>query len=110
MWCRWVSLGRFFLRLVVRFDPFGVKHAWSIYPLVSMRAEEIALGLEQIGRQTRGTVTVEVSERCRKCRDGDAILDCRRHCDAPIVLRVLDDVGKIGIEQEIVQRVVASVS
>ena len=45
--------------------PVGVEELASglVYALVSVRAKEIALGLEQILRQTLGAVAVEERER-----------------------------------------------
>ncbi len=51
---------RFFLRLIAGFQPLGVKDARLVDAFVGVRAEKVALGLEQIGRQTRLPVTIEV--------------------------------------------------
>jgi hypothetical protein len=44
-------LGRFLCRLLAGFHPLGVKNAGLVNAFVSMRTEEIALGLKQIRRQ-----------------------------------------------------------
>ena len=41
-------LGRFFGCFLIGLDPFGMKDAGLIDPFVSMRAKEIALGLQEI--------------------------------------------------------------
>src|ERR1700730_5211971 len=84
-----------------------MKYAGLVNPFVSMRAKEIALCLQQIGRQSCGTVTVEVGEGGAESRNGNAMLDGGGNGDAPIILRFCDDVGEIGIEEEVVQRGVA---
>ena len=89
--------------------PLGVKDARFIDALVSMRAEEIALRLQEIRGQPRLAIAVEVGERGAKGGHGDAMLDRGGDGDAPVVLRLLDDVGEIGIEQKIVQRGIALV-
>jgi len=43
--------GRFFGWLLIRFNPLGVKNAGFIYALVSVRAKEVALGLQEIRGQ-----------------------------------------------------------
>src|SRR5438477_12717231 len=57
-------------RLVIGLDPFGVKHTRFVDAFVSVRAEEVALRLEQIRRSPCLAITGEVSERGGKCRDG----------------------------------------
>ena len=54
-------LGWFFGRLIVGLHPFGVENTGLVDPLVSVGAKEIALRLEQIGRQARLTVAVEIT-------------------------------------------------
>ena len=87
-----------------------MENARFVDPFVSVRAEEIALRLQQIRWQTRRAITVEVSERRRKRRDSDAIFDRGGDGDPPVVLRVFDNVSEIGVEQQIVQRGIAFVS
>src|SRR5438034_3729007 len=52
--------GRFFCRLFLRLDPFGVKYARFVDALIGVRAEEIALRLQEIRRQPGGAVTIEI--------------------------------------------------
>src|SRR5439155_13616939 len=59
--------------------------------------------------QTCRAIAIEVSERCRKGRNGNALLDCGGDGDAPVVLCVLDNVSEIGVEQQIMQRGIAFV-
>jgi hypothetical protein len=56
---RFLGFGYFFAG--IRVHPLGVKNAWLVDPLVGVGAEEIALRLEQIGREARLAVTVEVA-------------------------------------------------
>src|ERR1051325_6059713 len=44
-------------------SPSRMKRPRPIHPLIGMRAEHIALGLNQIGRQSLATITVVVGER-----------------------------------------------
>ena len=101
--------GRFFNRLVVGFDPVGMEEAGFVDPLVSVRAEEIALRLQEICWQSRLAITIKVSERRGKRGNGDAMFNRSRDRDAPIALRFLNDPREIAIEQKIVQRGIAMV-
>src|ERR1700682_398653 len=107
---RLFRLGRFLNRVVVGLDPFGMKYPWLVDALVGMRPEKVTLRLQQIGRQARRAITIEVSERCGKRGNGHTKLDRSGNRDAPVVLGLGDDVGEIGIEQEIMQRRIALVS
>jgi len=95
---------------VVRFDPFGVKDTRFVDALVSVCAEEVALRLQQIRRQPRLTITIEVGERRGKCRDRHAVFDGGGNGNAPVVLRFLDDAGEITIEEKIMERGIAFIS
>ena len=101
--------GRFFGGLAFGFNPFCVKDARFIDAFVRVRAEEITLRLQEIRRQSRLTITVEIGQRGGKCRDGHAMFDGRRYRDTPIPLCFPNDLREIAIEQEIVQRRVALV-
>src|SRR6266550_2809842 len=79
--------GRFFNRLLVGFDPVGMEEAGFVDPLVSVRAEEIALRLQEICWQSRLAITIKVSERRGKRGNGDAMFNGSRDRDAPIALR-----------------------
>ena len=54
--------------------PIGVEKlaARFVGALVGVRAEVIALGLQQIGRQARGSVAVQEGNRRRHARHGNA--------------------------------------
>ncbi len=54
--------GQFFRWFLIRLDPFGVENAGLIDALVSVRAEEIALRLQEVCRQPSGTITIEISQ------------------------------------------------
>ena len=60
------------------FQPFGVKHSGLIDPFVSVRAEEIALGLQEIRGQASRAIAVEVSQRRRKRGGSYAVFDTGR--------------------------------
>src|SRR5712691_9147958 len=57
-------LGSLFCRFLIGLHPLGVKNARLVDAFVSVCAEEVALRLQQVRRQTLRTVTVEVSKRC----------------------------------------------
>src|SRR5690242_5484064 len=71
-------LGEFFCWFLIGLDPFGVKDAGLIDPFVGVRAEEIALGLQEICWQMRRAIAIEVSQRCGKCGRSNAMFDCGR--------------------------------
>ena len=54
--------------------PFGVENPRLVHALVCMRAEEIALRLQQIRRQTRRTIAVEIGEGSGERRHGHAVI------------------------------------
>ena len=72
-WRFW--LGWFFGRLLIRVDPLRVKDAWLVDALVGVRTEKVALCLQEIGRKSRLAITIEISERRAKRRNGYAMLD-----------------------------------
>src|SRR5438132_12960133 len=82
----WLRFGGFLSRFLIGLDPFGVKHARFVDTLVSVRAEEIALGLQQVRGQTRRAIAVEVGERRGKRWDRDTIFNGRTNGTAPLVL------------------------
>src|SRR5438105_13156268 len=69
----WFRRGDFLSGLVA--DPIGVENSWFIDALVGMGTEVIALRLQQICRQTRRPIAVEVGDRGAECRRGDAKID-----------------------------------
>jgi len=102
--------GRFFRCFLIRLDPFGVKNAGLIDSFVRVRTEEIALRLQEVRRQPSRPITVEVSERCGKCRNRDAVFNGCCYRNAPIALRLFDGSREITVEQEIMERRVALIS
>ena len=60
-----------------------MKHSLPVETLVRMGPEIIALGLEQIGRETLGAVAVVVSQGGGKGRHRDAEVHCGGHHVAP---------------------------
>src|SRR5207248_8613261 len=56
-------------------DPIGVENSRLVDALIGMRAEEVALRLQQIRRQTRGTIAVEVGQGSAEGRRGHAVIN-----------------------------------
>src|SRR5438046_9903237 len=102
-------LGRFLSWCYLGLGPVGVKYARFIDPLVSMRAKEIALRLQEVCRQTSGAITVEVRQRGRKRRRRYTMFDRCRKDETPFRLRLLDGPREIAVEQKIVQRGIAPI-
>src|SRR5256886_9068959 len=102
--------GRFFRCFLIRLDPFGVKNAGLIDSFVRVRTEEIALRLQEVRRQPSRPITVEVSERCGKCRNRDAVFNGCCYRNAPVALRLFDGSREITIEQKVVERRIALIS
>jgi hypothetical protein len=71
--CGWLGLADFLGRLVAH--PIGVENSGFINTLVGMGAEEIPLRLQQIGRQTCGTIAVEIGQGSAKGWHGHAVID-----------------------------------
>src|SRR5215204_587165 len=84
----------------LRVDEAGVG---AVGALVGVRAEEVALRLRQVERQVLGAVRVEVAERGREGRDGDAGLRGRGDDPTPVGLRTLNVGVELGVEQQIRQ-------
>ena len=86
--------GRFFGWLLLGLKPIGVKDPGLIDALVSVRAKEIALRLQQIRWKTSRTITVEIGQRRAESGNRDAEIDRGRNDDAPFRLRSFDDLVK----------------
>src|SRR5947208_2516973 len=73
--------------------PLGVEELARgfIEPLVGVRAEEVALRLEQIRGKTIRPVAVEVRERGAEGGHSHTLLDCSANGFAPIRLRPYQD-------------------
>lgn len=69
--------------------------------LVGMGAEEIALGLKQVGGKTFAAIAVVIGEARSKGRNSNPVLHGCHHGMTPVGLRLRDDVGEKGIEKEI---------
>ena len=54
--------------------PGAMEVAFRVQPFEAMGAEEIALGLDEIGRSARLAVAIEIGQRRGKCRKGQALL------------------------------------
>ena len=70
--CRF-GLADFLGRLVAH--PIGVENSRFIDALVGVRAEEVALRLQQIRRQTCGTIAIKVGQRSAESRHGHAVVN-----------------------------------
>ena len=86
-----------------------MKNAGSIDPLISMRAEEVALCLKKVCGQTSGAIAIEICERRGKRGDSYAMFDGCRNDDAPAALRLFNGLGEITSKQQIVQGGIAPV-
>src|ERR1035441_3654250 len=84
-------------------SPVGVEKfaARLVRPLVSVRAEVIALCLQQICRQNGAAVLIVKRERGAERRNRNAFLRRRCHNVAPAFLRLLDFAPEIIIQQQV---------
>ena len=71
--------------------------------LVSVCAKIVALSLQQVGRQTFGTIAVVVSQRRTDGRHRNAKLDGGGHHTTPGILCLRDGTLEEGIQQQVVQ-------
>ena len=55
--------------------PIGVENSRLIDAFVGVRAKEVALRLQQIRWQTRGTIAVEIGQGSAKGGHGHAVID-----------------------------------
>src|ERR1035437_6635976 len=83
--------------------PVRVKEfaARLVHALVSVRAEIIALRLEQVCRQNGAAVLVVERESGAEGGNGNAFFRRRRHDVAPAFLRALDFATEIIVEQQV---------
>ena len=86
-------------------EPFRVEEFSGrlIDAFVGMRAEVIALRLEEVGRQPLGAVTVVVAQGGAKGGHGDAVFDGSLDGVTPVRLRFADDFAEVGIENQVLQ-------
>ena len=77
--------------------------AGLINPLVSMRAEVIPLGLQQVRRQTLGAVTVVVCQGRAERRNGNTILHCLLDRPSPAALGLAGCGLEEGRQQQVDQ-------
>lgn len=68
-----------------------------------MRSEEVALGLDQVGRKPLGPEAVIEGESGRKGRHRDTVGDRSRDHASPSLLGTADNLGEMLIEQKICQ-------
>ena len=85
--------------------PVGVEElaAGCVGAFVSMRAEEVALALEEVGRQARGAVAVVVGQGGHEGGGGHAVGGGEGDDFAPLGLALLDLLVEIGVKKEIDQ-------
>src|SRR5947208_118169 len=74
-----------------------------VQALVSVRAEIVALGLEQVGRKTFAAIRVVKGQRGAECRDRNALLCGNGNDIAPRALRAFDLAFEEFIEQQVCQ-------
>jgi len=86
--------------------PVGVEKLAALFidALVGVRAEVVALGLQQVGRQARTAVAVEESECRGEGGHRNSGLDRPRHHGAPGFLVLVDEFFEEVIEQQVGQR------
>ena len=85
--------------------PIGVEElaARLVHALVSVRAEEIALGLQQVGGQAPRAVPVVKRQRRAEGRRGHAVLGGQNHAAAPGCLVVDQRLAEEVIEEQVAQ-------
>jgi hypothetical protein len=95
--------GRLFYETLSRLGPVDVEElaAGLVGALVGVRAEVVALGLEQVGRQAGRAVAVVVGRARAERRRGHAALGGERDDLAPVRLRLLDGLVEVRIEQQV---------
>jgi len=83
--------------------PVGVDEfaSWLVDALVGVCAEVVALGLEQVGGETLGTVAVKEGQGRGECGGGDAECDGVGEGLAPRILIGVDGGGEEAVEEEI---------
>ena len=101
-----------FLNLADDLWPVGVEHLalWFVEALVGVGTEEVALGLQEVGREAGGAVAVVVAEAGAERWDGDAVEG--GECDdfTPVLLGFGQQVLEEGGEHEVAQLGVLAVS
>src|ERR1035437_8425929 len=85
--------------------PVGVKElaARLVHALVGVRAEVIALRLQQVRRQPRAAIAVEERQRRHERRHGDSRLHSLSDHPPPGCLAALDHATEILIQQQVAQ-------
>src|ERR1051326_7787016 len=83
--------------------PVGVEElaAGTVDALVRVRAEVIALGLQQIGRQTLAAVPIVERKRGGEGGNGHAGSHGHAYDTAPRWLAAIDDLMEIGVQQQV---------
>ena len=91
------------LRLLLLLRPLGMERAGLVGPLVGVRAEQVALGLDQVRREPLAAVAVVVGQGGREGRDGDAQPGGLADDPPPAVLALPDGLGEVGGQQQVRQ-------
>mmetsp|Transcript_6976 Transcript_6976/g.13757 ORF Transcript_6976/g.13757 Transcript_6976/m.13757 type:complete len:138 (+) Transcript_6976:1987-2400(+) len=87
--------------VLVAVVPESVEHTGLVDAFVGVSPEEVALGLDQVCRQTGTAVLVVVGKGSRGGRDGDSVGDTEGDNPAPGHLAGVEFGGKTGIDHEI---------
>ncbi len=83
--------------------------AWFVGALVGVGAEEVALGLQQVGGQHGAAIAVVVAERRTECRNGDAVDGGEGHDLTPVLLELVEQVLEERSEHEVAQFRIAAI-
>src|SRR5215475_13265495 len=81
--------------------PLGVEDALPIEALVGVRAEEVALTLDQVRGHARAPERIEVRERRRHRREADPELHAELDRLPPVLDARLDRLREVLVEQQI---------
>src|SRR5690606_11727164 len=85
--------------------PVGLEEltAWFVEALVGVRTEEVALGLQQVCRQTCSAETIEVSQGRGDSRCGNAVGNRRCRYTAPASLGCIHGRAEVLVQQQVGQ-------
>lgn len=91
--------------------PLGVEELafGLVQALIGVSTEEVALGLQQVGRQTLGAVAVVVAQGGGEGRSGDAVQGGEGHHFAPVLLGLAEHALEEGVEHQVHQAGVGAV-
>src|SRR5438128_8726228 len=81
--------------------PLGVKNPFAVRALVSMSAEVVPLGLDQVGGRTLAAQHVEVAQRVAHGQAGDAVESRDANDTPPGVLALVDLGAELLVHQQV---------